>query len=214
MPAKCWQCGKSVEVPHYDTRKREFCNTCAETNKNQYETDLKEYLRLKAKLMVNRAIKAFEKQDIVILEYKEAISVVSDFSYKNPEKFMSAEEIIAAIVLINSRVDTKVQHKINNHQVDFLLPDLKVALEIDGYMHAHTQVKDSRRDIEIRQALGSKWEVVRIPTEYINQNAKMLLEAISAIVEKKKELRAQNGGILPETYSKREKMHYAKLGNR
>jgi Uncharacterized protein conserved in bacteria len=33
------------------------------------------------------------------------------------------------------RIHTKVQYPILNYKVDFLLPELKVALEIDGGLH-------------------------------------------------------------------------------
>ena len=191
--------------------KRAFCEECKKENEDEYKSDLDEYLRLKNKLMINRAIRKFENQPVDIYKYKDAINVVAEYAEKNREKFMSSDEMLAAIVLIHHRIQTKVQYKIKNHQVDFLLPGLKVALEIDGYMHGHSQLSDSRRDIEMRSELGDDWEVVRIPTKYLEQNAIKLPDAIRVIKEEKQKIRKENAGIIPEWYSKREKIHYKRL---
>lgn len=239
MSVKCWNCGEEAaiedflqELPNFITDfnkaqveedlkehyknntsyRRVYCKKCFEVNENQKKQDLEEYLRLKSKIMFDRAIRMFEKQLILdIYEYEEAIKAVEEYAKENREKFMSSHEMLVAIILIHNEVQTKVQHKIRKYQVDFLLPELKVVLEIDGYMHDHSQIKDSRRDINLREELGKEWEIIRIPTKYIEANVILLPEAIKTLKDEKQKIRKQNGGVIPEWYSKREKKHYNKI---
>jgi|GEM_PF-2759301 len=241
MVQTCWNCGKNIDgeqhingllftpiiatmtadrymnfdknqhKPSEGRVRRMYCKMCYGSVMSEYKQDTDEYVRLKTKLMIERALRLFEKQGVDMYEHKEAIEAVSGYVWECPEKYMSADEIIAAIVLINNEIETKVQYKVGKYKVDFYLPTLKVVLEIDGHLHDHKQVEDNSRDIAIRNELGHEWEVIRIPTKYIESNAILLVEAIKSIRNKKKQIRRENNGILPETYSKREKVHYTKL---
>jgi very-short-patch-repair endonuclease len=64
---------------------------------------------------------------------------------------------------------------------------MKVILEIDGDRHNYNKQHDSVRDQKIMEALGSDWNVVRIKTDYIEQKADLLVEAIEAVVEERNE---------------------------
>ena len=94
-----------------------------------------------------------------------------------------------------------MQEKIGKYRVDFLIPSLKIVLEIDGVTHADRLYYDRDRDKYIREELGKEWEVVRIKTEYVEQNAEMLVEAIKSIRREKQKLRAEYGGALPEWFA-------------
>jgi very-short-patch-repair endonuclease len=233
----CWICGKDVDYDYESNFKnakvdkqvfytpdeqeeildntgqcaRTYCADCGTTVQEEYQADLAEYIRLKSKLMVNRAITNLERQILDIYDYQAAIEVVSEFGANNPEKFMSSQEVIAAIILVHNEIKATVQYKILNYQVDFYLPTLKVVLEIDGFMHDYSEVKDSRRDINIRDELGADWEVIRIPTKYIDENAKVLPEAIIETKKYKQKLRRQNHGVIPDWYSKREQKNYKRI---
>lgn len=223
---KCWECGKNAtvfpdvlfagdEYKKYagersaiqlmDRRKqRGYCEECFAKVSDQRKNDRDEYIRLRKLLMFERAVRILEKQDLDIYEYKEAIQAVSEYSKENPQKFDSSHEMIAAIVAIDNEEETKIGYKIGDYRIDLLLPKLKIALEVDGGMHEYNLYKDNKRDIEIRSALGQDWEVVRIKTEYIEENAELLLEAAKTIRAEKQKVRKQNYGVLPEWYSKRE----------
>lgn len=124
-----------------------------------------------------------EKQSIKMYDYKEAIEVVENFLTKNPDKFDSSYEVLAAIILVNNRIYSKMQYKIGRYQVDFLLPEIGVVLEIDGERHKHHKQYDSNRDKFIKKELGYGWDIVRIKTEYLDMNAEKLVDAINAVVE-------------------------------
>lgn len=55
---KCWECGKEVE-DFYPIGTRIFCKECHDRIVRENEEDLKQYLMLKNKIMINRAITIF-----------------------------------------------------------------------------------------------------------------------------------------------------------
>ena len=199
-----------------NAKKRVFCEKCQRERKSTYEKKIAEYRRLKNEIMFERALCLIEKQNVNMLNYKAAADVVADFISKNNEKlftpewetakcFDSADEVATAIILIENEIKTEIQKNIAGAKVDFCLPTLKIVLEIDGELfHKGKELKESRRDAKIRQALGHEWEVVRIPTAYIHKNIEMLPSAIKAIKTEKQRLRKLNGGIIPQGFSKRD----------
>ena len=133
--------------------------------------------------MFRKAVELLEKQHTDMYEYQEAIEVVSDFLEDNVDKFDSSYEVLTAIVLVQNRIYSKMQYRVGKYQVDFLLPDLLVVLEIDGERHRHKKDYDSVRDREIKKTLGPHWEIIRIPTERLDTNAKKIPEAIDKVLE-------------------------------
>ena len=141
------------------------------------------YIKLKKKEMFLKACCLLEKQETKMYEYKDAIEVVREHLEKNPDKYDSSYEVLAAIILVHNRIYTKMQYKVGKYQVDFLLPEWLVVLEIDGERHKHRKEYDTKRDIYIQNALGEGWDIVRIKTDYLDMNAKKLPEAIEKVID-------------------------------
>lgn len=210
----CWKCGTQVEVEERVITYRAFCEPCEKGYNEKKSNDLKEYVRLKTIIMHERAMRILEKQKAELYPYKEASEAVLEFALKPGEKFSSSHEMVAAMELIRNRVKVKTQQTIGSYRVDFVIPELKIVFEVDGYMHKTSKVKDSERDIELRKLLGAEWEVVRISTKNIEENIDKLIEAIEAIADYKREVRSKNNGIIPDWYSARENNHYSKIIDR
>lgn len=216
MEKKCWTCGAPATqfvmqkkfnktIFYYESRpQRGYCDECFLKFAVDMRQSKDEYVRLKKKLMYERAVKLLEKQDVDVYDYEEALKAVQDYSDSHPDKFDSAEEMLATAILIHNRVMTNVGVPVGKYTADMLLPEKFVILEVDGVTHAGRVYYDNERDKELRRILGGKWEVVRIKTEYIAKNAKQLVTAIDAVYAEKKKLRAQNNGLLPDWYSRRE----------
>lgn len=217
---KCWICGKpATEYPTCRTEKyvsniwegvkgteashRAYCADCAKAWTKEMSAARKQYVELKKKLMLERAVRMMEAQDISIDDYKEAVEALEDFISEDADKFDSAHEMVAAIVLIDNELSVKIQARVGRYRIDLLIPDLKVALEIDGERHAGRVYYDNERDKAIREELGHDWEIVRVKTGYIEENAEMLVEAIKQIKKAKQTVRAQYNGELPDWYLKR-----------
>lgn len=197
---KCWKCGKDGAehrnigergilndlVPFSESMQRCYCEDCFKTVTKEMRHDLNEYVRLKKKLMFERAVRILERQKLNIYDYQEAIQTIEEFARENPDKFDSAYEMVAAIILIDNEIPCELQHKIGKYQCDFFIPTLKLVLEIDGERHKNRKSYDSIRDMEIKNALGAGWEIMRIKTEYLDEKADLLVEAIRTILRKRK----------------------------
>lgn len=199
---KCWICEKEIDL---DGKHRSYCQECKEKHDETVKLDKANYAILKKKVMFERAMELMEKQGCDMSAYRNSAVRVQRYLYSNWDKFDSADEIIAAIVLIKNGLQIKMQHKVGRYQIDILVPEKKIALEIDGDRHRTMQDYDSQRDLEIRDALGDAWEIVRIGTQYIEQNCGKLIEAMLAVREKKERLREQHGGVVPDWFNKRKK---------
>lgn len=229
---KCWGCGKEIEVkqdvyynPHklitYDREwrnrkninKREFCNECKQLHESVLRERREIYAKAGAKLMVERAIRIMERQNIDVYEYKEAIQAVEEGFNKNLERFRSAEEIVATAILIQHEIRVKNNFKIGKYTADIYIQSLTCVVEIDGFMHNSEKAKarDGDKDIYIRHLLGNEWEIIRIPTKYIHEKAENLISAIIEIKSKMRELREENCGLLPYNFSKTMDATYRKI---
>lgn len=192
---KCWICGKTATKtrpilthgiwiePELSEKRRCYCDECYEEVRSEEIEERKEYVRLKKREMFRKAISLLEGQNTDMYEYQEAINVVENFIEDNVDKFDSSYEVLAAIILVHNRIYSKMQYRVGNYQVDFLLPDLMVVLEIDGERHKYKKQYDSDRDKFIKKELGPHWEIIRIPTEHLDKNAKKLPEAINRVLE-------------------------------
>jgi len=196
MNVKCWTCGKTATITkgrverellefgsritttepnrHY----RCYCQECYDKKMSELETDKKTYNILKKKIMFESAVETLEKQSLLLWKYKEAIDTVEQYNLENLDKFDSKYEIITAIILIHNEVKTNVHFMVKDVEVDFVLPDMCVALEIDGELHKSRKEKDEVRDYFLKKELGPDWEIIRIKTSYLDKHADRLMAAI------------------------------------
>ena len=197
---KCWYCGKEADYvrptaytevgtkgAHFMrkdySKYRSYCVECKRKHDEEIKSDKESYAILKKKVMFERALELLETQGCEMAKIRNSAIMTQKYLYTHIDKFDSADEIIAAIILISRGVKIQPQAKVGKYQVDFLLPDLEVVLEVDGYMHKTRKKYDSLRDAEIRQELGEEWEVVRISTKVLETNAIKIIEAIPTLKE-------------------------------
>lgn len=119
--------------------------------------------------------------------------------------FDSTEEIMVAIELVKNNIKARHQVKLGRYKADFVLPDEKIVLEVDGvlYHNKNTEQKEQIRDNLICLALGSEWDVIRISDELINTNITRLVPAFRKVKENRNLIRQQHGGVIPDWYSKK-----------
>lgn len=201
---KCWECGKeatktrNLSVPYKmfggtvyseaipNSMQRCYCNDCFDRHISEVCMNDNLYIRLKKKRMYEAAVDKLEHQRISFVDYERAIKHVGKFVDEYPDAFDSSYEMIAAIMLVHNNIKCKPQYKIGAYQVDFLLPDKKVILEIDGERHQYNKDHDRKRDVYIKQALGSEWNIIRIQTELLDQHADRLGDAIEKVIDYRK----------------------------
>lgn len=205
----CWYCGDTIELKK-EPKERVFCEECKAKFLKEHKNKVKEYGKLKLEIMYETAIRIMEKAGVYMYEYQKSAKKIYEFAKQNDITFLSSYEIITAIILDEYNFEFEVNKKVLKYEVDFYIPELKVCLEVDGHLHEFKPEYDSNRDIEIRNYLGNQWEVIRIPTKYIDKNPEKLVDAIEMLKQGKIKLRTKNNGIIPEYYSKRERALYGK----
>lgn len=198
----CHVCGEEVRSLNYIPGIK---YTCKECKRIEYfsdritavreNTDTKESKFEKAR----RRIESTSKYSLK--KYEHAFQMV----YKHLHRdgwFDSTEEIMAAIELVKSGIKARHQVKFGKYTADFVLPEEKIVLEIDGviYHTPATREKERVRDNLIILSLDPEWEVVRIKDEDLNKNISMLSKAIREIKKERQKIRAKNNGQLPEWY--------------
>ena len=201
----CETCGKVLPCVEEDETRRHYCEQCEQAKKNEAKEAYKEYMRLKNAMTIERATRRIENHKgdkNRFSHYRAAIDIVSEYMDAHLGTIASTEEAICAIVLIADEIHVKCQQKIGNHRVDFILPELKIVLEVDGYMHDYRKLKDSKRDLDIMKIQGAGWEIVRIPTHYINKYPQTIVDAIFKLKAEKQKIRKQNGNTLSPEVAK------------
>lgn len=204
---KCSDCGTEVSSWGYRREIKYLCKECKTSNalsdKKTKAEDGKEIKERKFYNAFDRVSKVAKPKD------GEKYVIAADVIYKNlhkPNWFDSTEEIMVAIELIKNGLKAKHQVKFGErYKADFVLPDLKVVLEVDGvcYHTERTRAKEDLRDSLILASLGPEWEVIRITDELINKNVTKLVPAIKAIRKERAKVRESNNGMLPYWYTDR-----------
>lgn len=212
MSEKCWICGKDIvkSFGAMDIMSGRFCKEHWREHQKQYKQIVTDYLKLKTQIMFERAVRLLENTGINMTDIKREAQAVQKHSVDSPESYKSSQEMVTAIIMLKAGYDFELNYKIGKYIVDMYLPDLKLIVEVDGERHDNRHLQDSKRDIELRRMLGDEWEVIRIPTQYIEQNPERIPDAVLALAKQKRDIRKKNGGFLPQNYSKREAARYEK----
>jgi len=208
LEQRCWRCGEVIPNEQFYGCGRRFCEKCETEHVERYKGIVNEYAMIKNRVMFERAMRLMEKAGCQMTKYKRYARAVEAHSRENPEQYRSADEMIAAVVLLEAGYDFEMNKTIGKYHVDIFIPSICVCLEIDGDRHKYSKKEDGQRDLEIRHKLGGKWEIVRIPTKYMEKEPGKIVEAIKAVYDLKKETRERNDGRLPESYSKTVKAYY------
>lgn len=168
---ECHKCGKEMKVISYSSRTRYTCDDC----KNKIKQIEDEYRALKKQRQFENAVSILYKQVKRNKEnqrhYKDAVAAVEQ-KIKAGCKFDSKEEILVAIILEKSNIKYSEQVKIGRYRIDFVIPDKKIVLEVDGRCY-HGSVKgqaDNEKDVLIQLLFGKEWKIVRISDDVINRN--------------------------------------------
>lgn len=182
----CHICATPVYSWTYSRGVKYTCKDCRAELVRQAREEGEVISTDKKQMKLQNAIKRISK--ITGIEhYKDAIRLVEE-SLNKTGWYQSTEEIMVALELIRRNVKAFHQVKIFDYSVDFILPEMKVALEIDGkiYHGKDRQKYESIRDEVITNKLGEGWEMIRITTDNINKNVTKLIPGINAVLKSRK----------------------------
>ena len=184
----CHICGAPVKSWSYIRGTRYTCKDCrVELVKQSREEGSLLHLTKKQRKM-EIAIKRISKITD-IQPYAYAICLVK----KNLERrgwYQSTEEIMVALELIRQGVKANHQVRVFEYRVDFVLPEIKIALEIDRKPYHGKEKLESQsiRDNVITWRLGEDWQMIRITTDNINRNITKLIPAIQSVLTKRRSI--------------------------
>ena len=179
----CKECGKSFGS-NYMPKKNPICPDCKSIdrgNKNLYDAAKKESKFDEAMYRIKKMVKDFPM-------YENPAKVIHKCLH-HEKWFQSTEEIMVGIELIKDKVKVIHQQKIGRYKADFVLPELKTILEVDGKIYHGDKFAEGKRDGLILLTMGLDWHIVRIDTGKINNSIQSLLPAIKAIITKQNESR-------------------------
>ena len=150
----CWRCGREYDAVE-EPQLRPYCEECAKAARVEHRALIAQYAQIKRKVMMETALRKMERGGVYMYEYIDIAKEIGEEFSKSDDKFLSADEIIAAMILKSYGVEYEANKRISGYIVDFYLPEMYVCLEIDGEQHETKHIADSKRDIAIRAALGA-----------------------------------------------------------
>ena len=177
----CDKCGRIIKKIIYNGDRNHYCEYCksniTKEKRDREQAELDEVMT-RRKQAFQKAIEKVILQVDDISEYEEHINK----AYTNAEQYGSIPEVIAAIELIKLGYSIIPQKKVSRYRVDFLLPNEKLVIEIDGELYHNDLQYESERDITIRlklkQATGEEWRIIHIPAEIMYKNMAQLKNII------------------------------------
>ncbi len=182
----CRFCGTPVRSWSYQRNVRYACPACRKEAVAQERAEAALAAATGKEKKLEMAIKRISKVADITL-YTDAIEAVRK-QLKQPGWFQSTEEIMVALELLRQGVKTHHQVKVYDYSIDFVLPDMRVALEIDGlpYHGKERQKYQETRDDVLKWRLGKDWEIIHIRTDNINLNVTRLLPGIRVVLAERK----------------------------
>ena len=170
-----------------------FCGTVLEDNNKGYtckdcESKMKLLKQLNkidnSQVKIEKAVKRYLHKDCSYQNERDAIvrKILNDgFSFR------SEAEACFALQLEKEEIAYYPNYKIGDNEVDFLLPNMKRIIEIDGELYHTDEDKDFLRERSIMRSAGEDHEIVRIPASYVPEYIiKNLGELIDFVVDKRK----------------------------
>jgi very-short-patch-repair endonuclease len=133
----------------------------------------------------------------VLDQYAKTLDIVGENLYRDGW-FQSSDEILVALGLIRKGLKIRHQVKMGRWKVDFIIPDLKVVLEVDGILFHPKEIKkkERARDAAIIAHLEPEWELIRITDQILEKNIQKLVSAIKKIKAERQRLRKSFDGKL------------------
>lgn len=177
----CEKCGTILKRRVYNGDKTHFCDYCrkvfnkkANILKNQMIDKVFRAITPK-EIQFSRAIEEIEGQVENFRKYDKA----AEMCRKKLELFGSIPEVMVAIELVRLGYKVIPQQKISKYRVDFLLPNEKLVVEVDGEKYHSSTHRHSDREAVIQLSLGFEWKILHVPAELIRRDIKKVKDIIN-----------------------------------
>lgn len=141
--------------------------------------------------MVDKAQKELEKRKGKMRRFKEKFDMskytneVKNRVVNGIDNFSSMPEAIVAIQMQRIGLKYETQKDIAGKKVDFIIPEIKIILEIDGELYHTDEDKEFLRDRQIMHEVEEKWEIVHIKAKEIPKYTWNLREGLPYVVSER-----------------------------
>lgn len=168
-----------------------ICGAEFESGKtNDYSCDKCESkIRLIKKVeMIDKAQKELEKRTGKMKSFKPKrdmsryVKPVKERVMNGIDNFSSMPEAVVAIQMERIGLKYETQKNIAGKKADFIIPEIKIILEIDGELYHTDEDKSFLRDRQIMAVVGEGWEIVHIHANEIPMYTWNLREALPFVV--------------------------------
>ena len=141
--------------------------------------------------MVDKAQKELEKQKCRTRNLKSKLDM---YAYANSVKervvngidsLSSMPEAVVAIQMDRIKLKYRTQVDIAGKKVDFVIPEIKIILEIDGELYHTDENKAFLRDRQIMNSVGEEWEIVHINAQEVPLYTWNLRESLPFVVSER-----------------------------
>lgn len=164
----CEICGKEIKKTQYVRHFNYLCDYCNGLAKKKKKVELNQNAKTKAEERFEKAILEIKKQITCLEDYEKSIEIAKT----RLEKYGSIPEAMVAIELIHLKQKIIPQQKIGKYKVDFVIPNKKMIIEVDGSVFHSKQ--NSEREATIQLSIGVDWKIIHIPAELIRKDIKRL----------------------------------------
>lgn len=171
---KCLMCEKELQK----TKEKCLCNECQEKIKFIKKIDMVDKAERKLETPKHKAVGSSKKT--LVSEYAKK---VKERVASRENEFDSIPEVMIAIQLERNGLKYYSQKKIGDCKVDFVIPQIKMILEIDGEIYHKNADSSFLRDRKIMSLVGEEWEIVHIESEYVPKYTWNLKEALPFVVD-------------------------------
>lgn len=173
---------------------KHICLICGEEfesgKTNAYSCDKCESkIRLIKKMeMVDKAQRELEKRTGKMKSFKpkrnmsKYVKPVKERVMNGIDNFSSMPEAVVAIQMERIGLKYETQKEIAGKKADFVIPEIKIILEIDGELYHTDEDKSFLRDRQIMAVMDEEWEIVHIHTEEVPMYTWNLREALPFVV--------------------------------
>lgn len=197
----CVVCGGDVVSWHKNPPRKYKCQKCRKLEREANKEKRMPLRAMQAERRMEIAVEFLESK-CILDEYEGALKIVGKHLHTTGW-FQSSNEILVALELIRCGIKIRHQVKMGKWKVDFVIPELKVVLEVDGELYHPPTERDKEkiRDMSIVSNLGPGWEVIRIKDHLIKKNLQKLLPAIKSVKRGRERVRKSFDHRLPKWYS-------------
>lgn len=174
----CETCGKEIRSTRYIRSVTYLCPYCKKVAKVKQKIALEQISGIETPCdkRFARAVEKIEKQVNDFPKYQKAIELAKT----RAENYGSIPEAMVAIELLKNGHRVIPQQKVGKYRIDFVLPQHKIAIEVDGELY-HRNNRNPEREGTLQLSLGLDWKIAHIPSELIAKDIKKLERIIRSL---------------------------------